>query len=66
MALTLTEHFSYSKLETLVIRGGAGSDGIGTNGLYTCVFNCSKYIKLPPAEIVSIKAIRQTSLRGEY
>lgn len=64
MALTLKEHFSYSKLETLVINGGYGPETINTRDLYTCVLNCSKDIILPPPEITSIKEIK--SIQVEF
>lgn len=57
MALTLKQHFSYSKLEKLIFHGGFGSENISTN-YDTCTVDCNKNIKLPPKEIVEIKQIR--------
>lgn len=57
MSLTLKQHFSFSKLETLVFHGTFGSGNINTN-YDTCTVNCDKNIKIPPAEIVEIKQIK--------
>jgi hypothetical protein len=56
MALTLTAHFKYSKLNTLVLRAGYGWGQVTTSG-NVCTYTCDKDIKRPPAEIASIKEI---------
>lgn len=57
MSLTLKQHFSFSKLETLILHGGFGSGNISTN-YDTCTVDCDKNIKIPPREIFEIKQIR--------
>lgn len=57
MALTLKQRFSYSKLDTLVLRGGYAW-GNSQTSTYVCMLVCDKNIKVPPAEIVPIKEIR--------
>ncbi|HEX8474542.1 MAG TPA: hypothetical protein VF666_10950 [Pyrinomonadaceae bacterium] len=56
MALTLTAHFRYSKLNTLVMRAGYGWGQVSTSG-NVCTLICSKDIKHPPSEIVPIRAL---------
>ena len=56
MPLTLAQHFSFSKLDTLVLRGGFGSGEIQTRS-NVCTLACSENIKLPPVETVKIKQI---------
>ncbi len=56
MALTLATRFSYSKLDTLVLRAGYGWGQVSTSG-NICTYTCSKDMKHPPAEIIPIKEI---------
>lgn len=60
MPVTLQQHFSFSKRETLILRGGFGSGNISPN-YDNCTVDCSKDMKIPPSEIVSIKEIRTIS-----
>jgi hypothetical protein len=47
MALTLTAHFKYSKLNTLVMRAGHGWGQVTTSG-NVCTLTCDKDVKRPP------------------
>jgi len=57
MALTLPQHFSFSRLDTLILRGGLGAGSIQTSS-DTCTIYCNKDLKIPPPEIVNIGQIR--------
>ncbi|MFL6332755.1 MAG: leucine-rich repeat domain-containing protein [Pyrinomonadaceae bacterium] len=56
MALTLTTRFKFSKLDTLVMRGGHGWGQVSTNG-NVCTLTCDQGMKRPPAEIETIREI---------
>src|SRR5207253_9398213 len=56
MALPLTTRFKFSKLNTLVMRGGHGWGEVSTNGS-VCTLTCDRGMKRPPAEIETIREI---------
>src|SRR4051812_41232307 len=63
MALTLKTRFAFSKLDTLVLRGGYRPGQVTTSS-NVCTLSCDKDIKTPAAEIESIKEI--TALQIQF